>query len=63
MKKNHTHTRTKWVKSWAFVDFQMAANENALTQPRFELGITGIIQNVFQGDKTKTQKTLFRANY
>ena len=35
----------------------MAANENALTQPKFELGITGIIQNVFQGDKTTKQKT------
>ena len=41
----------------------MAANENALTQPKLELGICDIIQNVFQGDKTKTQKTLFRANY
>ena len=25
-------------------------NENVLTQPKIELGITGIIQNVFQGD-------------
>ena len=36
--------------SWGFVDFKMAANEIALTQPKFELGITGIIHNVFQGD-------------
>ena len=36
--------------------FKMAANENALTQPKFELGITGIIQNVFQGDYTTKQK-------
>ena len=34
----------------------MAANENALTQPKFELGICGIIQNVFQGDYTTKQK-------
>ena len=33
-----------------YVDFNMAANENALTQPKFELGINGIIQNVFHGD-------------
>ena len=25
-------------------------------QPKFELGICGIIQNVFQGDKTTKQK-------
>ena len=30
----------------------MAANENALTQPKVELGITGIIQNVFKCDQT-----------
>ena len=30
----------------------MAANENALTQPKFELRISGIIHNVFQGDQT-----------
>ena len=29
---------------------QVPANENALTQPKFELGICGIIQDVFQGD-------------
>ena len=33
----------------------MAANENALTQPKFELGITGIIHNLFQGDYTTKQ--------
>ena len=33
----------------------MPANENALTQPKFELGISGIIHNVFQGDWTKKQ--------
>ena len=33
----------------------MAANENALTQPKFELGISGIIHNVFQGDQTTKQ--------
>ena len=33
----------------------MAANENALTQPKFELGITGIIHNLFQGDTTTKQ--------
>ena len=33
----------------------MAANENALTQPKFELGISGIIHNVFQGDYTTKQ--------
>ena len=41
---------TQWAKSWGFVDFKMDANENALTQPTFEPGITGIIQNVFQGN-------------
>ena len=35
---------------------KVAANANALTQPKFELGITGIIHNVFQGDKTTKQK-------
>ena len=39
-------------------DFQIAANENALIQPKFELGINGIIQNVFQGDKTTTTKQI-----
>ena len=34
----------------------MHANEHALTQPKFELGICGIIQVVFQGDYTTTQK-------
>ena len=34
----------------------MAANENAPTQPTFELGISGIIHNVFQGDKTTKHK-------
>ena len=39
-----------------FVDFKMAANENALTQPKFELGITGIIQNVVRDNYTTKQK-------
>ena len=43
-------------KLWGYVDFKMAANENALTQPKCEPGINGIIQNVFQGDKTTKQK-------
>ena len=34
----------------------MAAKENALTEPNFELWISGIIQNVFQGDYTTEQK-------
>ena len=34
----------------------MAANENALTQPKYELGICSIIQNVFQGDYTTKPK-------
>ena len=34
----------------------MAANENALIQPKFELGMNGIIQDVFQGDWTTKQK-------
>ena len=34
----------------------MAANENALTQPKYDPGITGIIHNVFQGDYTTKQK-------
>ena len=36
-----------WV-TWT--QFKMAANKNALTRPKFELGITGIMHNVFQGD-------------
>ena len=43
------HTQ-KVTKSWGYVELKMAANENALTQPKFGLGISGIIQNVFQGD-------------
>ena len=43
------NTHTKWPKSLGYVDFKMAANENVLTQPKFDLGICGIIQNVFQG--------------
>ena len=34
----------------------MAADENALTQPKFELGICGMIQDVFQVDYTTKQK-------
>ena len=34
----------------------MTANERALTKPKFELGITVIIQNVFQGVYTTKQK-------
>ena len=49
---------TQGVKSWGFEDFKMAANENVLTQPKFELGITGIIQNVFQGDYIVGQKLI-----
>ena len=30
--------------------FKASANENALTQPKFDQGICGITQNVFQGD-------------
>ena len=45
----------QWAKSWLYVDFKMAANESALTQPTFDLGIYGIIQNVFQGDLTTIQ--------
>ena len=48
MKKEQTKFLTKL--SLGYVDFKMEANENAITQPKFELGITGIIQNVFQGD-------------
>ena len=43
----HTHNG-----QWGFVDFKMAANENAL---KLELGISGIIHNVFQGDQTAKQ--------
>ena len=38
------------VQNYGVMGFKMAAYENALTQPNFELGINGIIQNVFQGD-------------
>ena len=46
----HHHTHKYWAKLSGFGDFKMAANENALTQPKFELGIIGIIHNVFQGN-------------
>ena len=49
---------TQWAKSWDFVDFKMDANENALTQPTFEPGITGIIQNVFRGNKTTNKQKM-----
>ena len=29
-------THTQCPKSWGYVDFKMPANENALTQPKFE---------------------------
>ena len=38
-------THTQWTKSWGLKDFKMAANENALTQPKFDVGITGIKQH------------------
>ena len=47
---SHPPTHTHIMGKWGFVDFKMAANENALTQPKSELGISGIIHNVFQGD-------------
>ena len=47
---------TQCPKSWGYVDFKMPTNENALTQPKFELGICGIIQYVFQGDYTTKPK-------
>ena len=28
-------THIQWAKSWSYVDFNMAANENALTQSKF----------------------------
>ena len=37
-----THTNIVG-KSWSFVDLKMAANEDALNEPKFELEITGII--------------------
>ena len=49
-------TQTQCPKSCHYVDLKMPANENALTQPTFELGICGIIQDVFQGDYTTEQK-------
>ena len=45
-----THAHRHWPKSLGYLDFKMVANEKALTQPKFELGFCGIIQNVFQGD-------------
>ena len=53
MKKKEYNFLTKlWRR---FVEFKMPTNENALTQPNFELGICGIIQDVFQGDYTTKQ--------
>ena len=34
----------------------MAANENVLTQPKFELGITGIIQMCFRAIRPQNKK-------
>ena len=47
---------TQWAKSWGYVDFKMAANDNALNQQKLELVITGIIQNVFQANYTTNKK-------
>ena len=47
---------TQWAKLWGYIDFKMTANDNAPTQPKFNLGITGIIHNVFQSDQTTKQK-------
>ena len=55
-------TQNKIKILWGFVDFKMAANENALTQ----LGITGIIQNVTGrlDHKTKQNKNCWKTiNY
>ena len=52
-----THTQSP--KSWGNVDFKMPTDENALTQTKFELGISGIIHNVFQGDQT-TRRNFFK---
>ena len=38
-------------KSGGYVDFKIAANENALTRPEFELGITGIKQMFFMANR------------
>ena len=54
-------TQTQCTKSWGYVDFKMPANENALTQTKFDLGICGIIQDVFPGDYTTKQK--FEINF
>ena len=35
---------------------QDARQKNAVTQPKFDQGICGSIQNVFQGDYTTKQK-------
>ena len=43
----------------------MAANENVSTQPKFEIGITGIIQNVCSGQldhKTEKLKNCSKTN-
>ena len=38
----HPHINTQWAKSWSNGDFKMAANENALTQPKFDIGICSL---------------------
>ena len=56
----HAYTHTHWPKSWGYVDFNMAANENALTQPKFELlyfwWYLGISQNLIE---TASSHTIF----
>ena len=52
----HTHIVSNIICFWGLQDLKMAANENALTQPKSELGSTDIIHNVFQGDKATRQK-------
>ena len=42
MKKINQFVLPQLAKYWGYVYFKIAANENALTQPKFELGITGI---------------------
>ena len=55
-----SETKNQIAKSSGFVDFKMTANENALTQPKFVLGINWYHTRCVAGQiDHNTKKSLF----